>query len=174
MTDSKTTQPTKADEKAKDTGAREQAPEDQTTEAQTTDTTAELSDGARVAAAHAMAPGDVVEVDVSSTPVTEVATRGGLTEAQIHARKYAEGMLTTLTHPDDAQSNDTMVAALLREREGYRSQGKDDRADQVTEQLKLRGHTDDEDKSDEEVRTTPPKTPADPPKTTGGKGQTTR
>lgn len=42
----------------------------------------------------------------------------------------------------DPQSDDGMIAALLREREGYRSQGKDDRVDQVTAELERRGHTD--------------------------------
>lgn len=40
----------------------------------------------------------------------------------------------------DPKTTDTMIAALLREREGYVAQGKDDRVAQVDEQLKLRGH----------------------------------
>lgn len=38
-------------------------------------------------------------------------------------------------------TEDTMIAALLREREGYVQRGLDDRVAQVDEQLKLRGHT---------------------------------
>lgn len=40
----------------------------------------------------------------------------------------------------DSQSEDTMIAALLRERKGYVLRGLDDRVAQVDEQLKLRGH----------------------------------
>lgn len=40
----------------------------------------------------------------------------------------------------EPQTDDPMVAALLREREGYVSRGMDDRVAQVDEQLKLRGH----------------------------------
>lgn len=38
------------------------------------------------------------------------------------------------------QTDDPMVAALLREREGYVSRGLDDRVAQVDEQLRLRGY----------------------------------
>ncbi|TFE42497.1 hypothetical protein E3E14_25270 [Streptomyces sp. ICN441] len=38
-------------------------------------------------------------------------------------------------------TEDTMVAALLREREGLVQRGLDDRVAQVDEQLRLRGHT---------------------------------
>ncbi|MCI3272143.1 hypothetical protein [Streptomyces cylindrosporus] len=40
---------------------------------------------------------------------------------------------------DAPQTEDSMVAALLREREGYVTRGMDDRVAQVDEQLKLRG-----------------------------------
>lgn len=39
----------------------------------------------------------------------------------------------------EPQTEDPMVAALLREREGYVTRGMDDRVAQVDEQLKLRG-----------------------------------
>lgn len=42
---------------------------------------------------------------------------------------------------NEPQTEDPMVAALLREREGYVSRGMDDRVGQVDEQLALRGHT---------------------------------
>lgn len=41
---------------------------------------------------------------------------------------------------EEPQSTDTMIAALLREREGYLGRGMTDRAAQVDEQLKLRGY----------------------------------
>jgi hypothetical protein len=40
---------------------------------------------------------------------------------------------------DAPQTEDPMVAALLREREGYVQRGMDDRVAQVDEQLRLRG-----------------------------------
>jgi hypothetical protein len=40
---------------------------------------------------------------------------------------------------DAPQTEDPMVAALLREREGYVGRGMDDRVAQVDEQLRLRG-----------------------------------
>ncbi|MFI0932918.1 hypothetical protein ACH4RG_14365 [Streptomyces sp. NPDC021019] len=40
----------------------------------------------------------------------------------------------------DPESQDPMVAALLRERAGYVSRGMGDRVAQVDEQLALRGH----------------------------------
>ncbi|NEA67544.1 hypothetical protein [Streptomyces sp. SID12488] len=40
---------------------------------------------------------------------------------------------------EESQTEDPMVAALLREREGYAVRGMDDRTDQVDEQLRLRG-----------------------------------
>jgi hypothetical protein len=42
---------------------------------------------------------------------------------------------------DAPQTDDPMVAALLREREGYVARGMDDRVAQVDEQLRLRGAT---------------------------------
>lgn len=42
---------------------------------------------------------------------------------------------------EEPQSTDSMVAALLREREGLVQRGLDDRVAQVDEQLALRGHT---------------------------------
>ncbi|MFG2002300.1 hypothetical protein ACGFNU_24420 [Spirillospora sp. NPDC048911] len=41
---------------------------------------------------------------------------------------------------DEPQALDPMVAALLREREGYVQRGMDDRVAQVDEQLRIRGH----------------------------------
>jgi hypothetical protein len=43
--------------------------------------------------------------------------------------------------PREPVSKDTMVAALLREREGYVQRGLLERVAQVDEQLTLRGHT---------------------------------
>jgi len=42
---------------------------------------------------------------------------------------------------EEAKTDDPMVAALLREREGYLGRGMDDRVKQVDEQLALRGYT---------------------------------
>lgn len=60
---------------------------------------------------------------------------------------------------DEPQTEDPMVAALLREREGYVQRGMDDRVAQVDEQLKLRGHKPpaDEKTSAPASRSTPPK-----------------
>lgn len=55
---------------------------------------------------------------------------------------------------DEPKTEDTMIAALLREREGYVLQGMDDRVAQVDEQLELRGHTPSDDDSG---RATPPR-----------------
>ncbi|OSZ58672.1 hypothetical protein OQI_20410 [Streptomyces pharetrae CZA14] len=44
-------------------------------------------------------------------------------------------------HPTDPQTEDTMIAGLLREREGLRQRGMDERVAQVDEQLRLRGYT---------------------------------
>ena len=41
---------------------------------------------------------------------------------------------------DEPLTEDPMVAALLREREGYVTRGMDDRVAQVDEQLRLRGY----------------------------------
>jgi hypothetical protein len=43
--------------------------------------------------------------------------------------------------PREPVSRDTMVAALLREREGYARRGLKERVAEVDEQLRLRGHT---------------------------------
>lgn len=51
-------------------------------------------------------------------------------------------------------STDPMVAALLREREGYRRYGKADREAAVDEQLRLRGYEDD---AEPEPEKTPPR-----------------
>lgn len=60
---------------------------------------------------------------------------------------------------DSSQTEDSMVAALLREREGYVTRGMDDRVAQVDEQLKLRGaEPPKEDKPAKPAdRSTPPK-----------------
>lgn len=64
---------------------------------------------------------------------------------------------------DAPQTEDTMIAALLRERAGLVQRGLDDRVRQVDEQLGLRGHT------LPKRETTPPETeppaPATPPAT---------
>lgn len=61
-------------------------------------------------------------------------------------------------------TDDPMIAALLREREGYVQQGMDDRVAQVDEQLALRGHTPpteapeaSQGSKDGNARSTPPK-----------------
>lgn len=61
-------------------------------------------------------------------------------------------------------TEDPMVAALLRERDGYVTRGLDDRVAQVDEQLKARGHTPPGAKPDSE-------TPADDPEKTPPKGR---
>ncbi|MFM9604255.1 hypothetical protein [Streptomyces turgidiscabies] len=67
---------------------------------------------------------------------------------------------------DTPQTEDPMVAALLRERAGYVGRkGKEDRVAAVDEQLELRGYTPDgeriadgqDDGEQAEARTTPPK-----------------
>ena len=58
----------------------------------------------------------------------------------------------------EPQSEDPMVAALLRERVGYVGRGMDDRVAQVDEQLKLRGvEPPADDKPATVTRATPPK-----------------
>lgn len=59
----------------------------------------------------------------------------------------------------EPQTEDPMVAALLREREGYVGRGMDDRVAQVDEQLKLRGvePPDAGKSSTPQSRSTPPK-----------------
>ncbi|MFI6700315.1 hypothetical protein ACIBJC_15280 [Streptomyces sp. NPDC050509] len=56
--------------------------------------------------------------------------------------------------------NETMVAALRRERAAYRSQGKSERVAQVDEQLRLLGH--DPDETDSGSVAPEGRTPADP------------
>lgn len=68
-------------------------------------------------------------------------------------------------------TEDPMVAALLRERDGYATRGLDDRVAQVDEQLKLRGHTPPGAEPDSETPTPdpaaePPKARRTPPKRT--------
>ncbi|MFE1424366.1 hypothetical protein ACFW6C_02155 [Streptomyces fungicidicus] len=55
------------------------------------------------------------------------------------------------------QTDDPMVAALLREREGYVSRGLDDRVAQVDEQLRLRGYERPADATSASSRATQPK-----------------
>jgi hypothetical protein len=64
----------------------------------------------------------------------------------------------------DEKKNDALIAALLREREGYIRAGKEDRARQVDEQLRLQGYKSPE----EETRKSPPqgRTPERPVQTT--------
>jgi hypothetical protein len=61
-------------------------------------------------------------------------------------------------------TNDPMIAALLRERDGYVKRGMDDRAALVDEQLALRGHqkpaqasTSTPEPADADARAEPPK-----------------
>lgn len=59
---------------------------------------------------------------------------------------------------DAPQTEDPMVAALLREREGYAGRGMGDRVAQVDEQLRLRGHKPPADDTPAPAsRSTPPK-----------------
>ncbi|MFM9652762.1 hypothetical protein [Streptomyces galilaeus] len=60
---------------------------------------------------------------------------------------------------DTPQTEDPMVAALLRERAGYVARGMDDRVAQVDEQLRLRGA---EPPADD--KTPPPASRSTPPK----------
>lgn len=60
---------------------------------------------------------------------------------------------------DEPQTEDPMVAALLREREGYVQRGMNDRVAQVDEQLKLRGH-----KPPADEKASVPASPSTPPK----------
>jgi hypothetical protein len=53
----------------------------------------------------------------------------------------------------EPQTENTMIAGLLREREGYARRGLDDRVAQVDEQLRLLGHT--SDTSEDQVDQTP-------------------
>ncbi|MGW3416467.1 hypothetical protein [Streptomyces phaeochromogenes] len=58
---------------------------------------------------------------------------------------------------EEPQTEDPMVAALLREREGYVSRGMDERVAQVDEQLKLHGHKPPAKGAQMSARSTPPK-----------------
>lgn len=58
---------------------------------------------------------------------------------------------------EESQTEDPMVAALLREREGYAGRGMDDRVAQVDEQLALRGHKPPAKGSQTSTRSTPPR-----------------
>ncbi|MFC8201282.1 hypothetical protein ACFUTV_38685 [Streptomyces sp. NPDC057298] len=58
---------------------------------------------------------------------------------------------------EEPQTEDPMVAALLREREGYVGRGMDDRVAQVDEQLALRGHKLAGKSGQSPTRSTPPK-----------------
>lgn len=60
-----------------------------------------------------------------------------------------------------SQSNDPMIAALLREREGYVRFGKPDRIKAVDAELKRRGH-----KAEKDPKATPPKERTAPRKRT--------
>ncbi|MFI7707611.1 hypothetical protein [Nonomuraea sp. NPDC049480] len=64
----------------------------------------------------------------------------------------------------EPQTEDPMIAALLRERDGYVQRGMDDRVAQVDEQLALRGYEASEDDSETskedgeaDARSQPPK-----------------
>ncbi|MBT2379026.1 hypothetical protein J7E90_17130 [Streptomyces sp. ISL-111] len=66
----------------------------------------------------------------------------------------------------DPETQDPMVAALLRERAGYVNRGMGDRVTQVDEQLALRGHTPAQETAPVS-RTAPPKNRRQrPPETT--------
>jgi hypothetical protein len=62
-----------------------------------------------------------------------------------------------------AQTDDGMIAALLRERDGYVRTGRKSNADLVTEQLRARGHEDPPDPATEPPRdrSTPPRRTAE-------------
>ncbi|MFC9247752.1 hypothetical protein ACFT7S_28200 [Streptomyces sp. NPDC057136] len=57
-------------------------------------------------------------------------------------------------------SDQTMIAALLRERASYEQQKKPDRVEQVNDQLHRLGHTDDEDQGEGEPTGRTPEDPA--------------
>lgn len=71
------------------------------------------------------------------------------------------------------QAEDSMVAALLRERAGYAGRkGKEDRVEAVDEQLRLRGYNPDGTRIEEDAPAVPePETPADPARTQPPKGR---
>lgn len=70
-------------------------------------------------------------------------------------------------------SEDTMVAALLREREGYAQFGLDDRVAEVDEQLRLRGVQPPVDEKTEPTKP-PARSTAAPARSTAPKGRRTR
>ncbi|MEV0112350.1 hypothetical protein AB0H77_03700 [Streptomyces sp. NPDC050844] len=87
------------------------------------------------------------------------------------------------------QTDDSMVAALLRERAGYAGRkGKEDRVEAVDEQLRLRGYSPDGTRIEEQEPETPetpqkptepetpqePQTHADPARTAPPKGRRAR
>ncbi|MFE7516115.1 hypothetical protein ACFU8I_33515 [Streptomyces sp. NPDC057540] len=67
---------------------------------------------------------------------------------------------------DEPQTEAPMIAALLREREGLKQRGLDDRVKQVDEQLKHHGYKPRRTSAKDPAATTPP-APATPP---GGDG----
>ncbi|MFC8156316.1 hypothetical protein ACFUO0_20075 [Streptomyces cinereoruber] len=60
---------------------------------------------------------------------------------------------------DEPQTEDPMVAALLREREGLKQRGLDDRVKQVDEQLKFHGYRPRRAAAKEPTPPTPPTPP---------------
>ncbi|MFC8290067.1 hypothetical protein ACFUJ0_06105 [Streptomyces sp. NPDC057242] len=64
---------------------------------------------------------------------------------------------------DEPQTEDPMVAALLREREGLKQRGLDDRVKQVDEQLKFHGYRPRRTAAKEPTPPTPPTPPVQPP-----------
>lgn len=73
---------------------------------------------------------------------------------------------------DTPKTEDSMIAALLRERDGYQRRGLDDRVALVNEQLVLRGYQVQaaEPEADPEPETAPPKGRATKPRRTAGGG----
>ncbi|MFF6836025.1 hypothetical protein ACFY84_29970 [Streptomyces sp. NPDC012438] len=63
---------------------------------------------------------------------------------------------------DEPQTEDPMVAALLREREGLKQRGLDDRVTQVDEQLKFHGYRPRRAAAKEQTPPTPPTPPVPP------------
>ncbi|MYV64441.1 hypothetical protein GT043_00350 [Streptomyces sp. SID2131] len=63
---------------------------------------------------------------------------------------------------DEPQTEDPMVAALLREREGLKQRGLDDRVKQVDDQLKYHGYRPRRATAKEPTPPAPPVPPADP------------
>jgi hypothetical protein len=65
----------------------------------------------------------------------------------------------------DPQTDDTMIAALLREREGLVQRGLKDRVAQVDEQLRLRGYEDQRGIQQQKAPETPSTPEPTPPQT---------